>query len=102
MYGVTDGGARFGGFNSAGFSGSDDYAASNDAFLFCWPASAKEPVLLSKVLKASKLQRVITLLTLFSPHKLLCTQQHQSADSIPCLNRQQCFVISRSQLEKRP
>ena len=49
MYGVTDSGARFGGFNSAGFSGSDDYAASTDAFLFCWPASAKEPVLLSKV-----------------------------------------------------
>ena len=53
VYGVTDSGARFGGFNDAGFRSTDDYAASLDAFLFCWPGSAEEPILLGKVKAAA-------------------------------------------------
>lgn len=49
VYAVTSTGARFGGFNSEGFKSSDDYSPSSKAFLFCWPKSAAEPVLLSKV-----------------------------------------------------
>ena len=49
VYGVTSTGARFGGFNSEGFKSSDDYYASSNAFLFCWPASEDQPVILRKV-----------------------------------------------------
>ena len=49
IYCETDQGDRFGGFNSEGFKSSDDYSASSKAFLFCWVASDKEPVVLRKV-----------------------------------------------------
>ena len=38
----TTDGVRFGGFNPEGFKSSDDYDASFDAFLFCWPRAAPD------------------------------------------------------------
>ena len=49
IYCETEKGARFGGFNSEGFKSSDDYSSSSKAFLFCWTASDKEPIMLQKV-----------------------------------------------------
>lgn len=52
VVGTTTGGARFGGFHSEGFKGSDDYYATWKAFLFCWPATAglsDPPIVLKKV-----------------------------------------------------
>jgi len=49
VYAETEVGVRFGGFNSEGFSSSDDYAASFAAFLYCWPGSGEECVKLGKV-----------------------------------------------------
>eukprot|EP00873_Tetraselmis_striata_P018757 jgi/Tetstr1/439021/TSEL_027513.t1 len=42
VYAEAEAGVRFGGFNSEGFSSSDDYAASFAEFLSCWPGSGKE------------------------------------------------------------
>ncbi|KAL0026643.1 hypothetical protein WJX79_000393 [Trebouxia sp. C0005] len=49
VYAVTSAGARFGGFNSEGFKSSDDYSPSSKAFLFCWPQSEEDPVILRKI-----------------------------------------------------
>lgn len=49
IYAVTSSGARFGGFNSEGFRSSNDYSPSSKAFLFCWPQSEEDPVILRKV-----------------------------------------------------
>ena len=49
IYAVTSTGARFGGFNSEGFKSSDDYSPSSKAFLFCWPQSEEQPIILRKV-----------------------------------------------------
>ena len=49
VYCTTSSGTRFGGFNSVGFSSSDDYAASSKAFLFCWPEESAQPLILRKV-----------------------------------------------------
>jgi len=49
VYAETEDGHRLGGFNSEGFSSSDDYAASFTAFLFCWPKKGEECVKLGKV-----------------------------------------------------
>ena len=48
IYAVTSSGARFGGFNSEGFRSSNDYSPSSKAFLFCWPQSEEDPVILRK------------------------------------------------------
>lgn len=49
VYCTTSSGTRFGGFNSVGFSSSDDYVASSKAFLFCWPEESAQPLILRKV-----------------------------------------------------
>ena len=48
IYAETEDGIRFGGFNSEGFSSSDDYASSFKAFLYCWPKGSEDPVVLNK------------------------------------------------------
>jgi len=65
IYAVTSTGARFGGFNSEGFKSSDDYSPSSKAFLFCWPQSEEDPVILRKA------RHVFTLMTTQVSHRLL-------------------------------
>lgn len=61
----TEQGARFGGFNSEGFKSSDDYSSSTKAFLFCWTAADKAPVVLRKVLSCKQaVTSIVTCLTL--------------------------------------
>ncbi len=67
IYAVTTTGARFGGFNSEGFKSSDDYSPSSKAFLFCWPQSEEDPVILRKA------RHVFKLTTIHLSH-LLCSK----------------------------
>ena len=57
IYAETEDGIRFGGFNSEGFSSSDDYAASFKAFLYCWPKGSETPVVLNKAWIAQQLPK---------------------------------------------
>lgn len=91
IYCETEKGARFGGFNSEGFKSSDDYSSSSKAFLFCWTASDKEPIILRKVHSYQAVTHICGTLSLSAWHHLKAQQNcaytpivHCAAMSLPC------------------